>query len=154
MNFIAKASLIVLFAGIALVSDGVWGQATRAAASAPVIVAATPPTPAASNATGTYSYVAQPGDSYTAIARKATQTYGKKFNVQLSLAQIIYIETQLTQAAGSPYLNLGQTVTIGEATIKSWVTQAQQLSADAVAAWQYYVPFVDFNTDAVGVASH
>lgn len=153
MNFIARASLIVLFAGIALVSDGIWGQTARAVASAPVVVAATQTTTATAPPV-TYAYVAQAGDSYTAIARKATQTYGKKFNVQLSLAQIVYTETQLTQAAGSPYLNLGEAVTISEATIKSWVEKAQQLSADEQAAWQYYVPLIDFNTDAVGVASH
>lgn len=101
-----------------------------------------------------YSYVAQPGDSYTLIARKAAQTYGKRHNVKLSLADIIFIETNLTQAAGSPQLVQGQQVQISEATVKQWVDQAAGLSAEAEAAWNHYVQFVDsFNTDAVGQAS-
>jgi len=99
-----------------------------------------------------YAYVAQPGNSYTLMARKAVQTYGKKFKVNLSPAKIIYAETNLTQQAGSPLLDLSQGVGISEAAIKQWVDRARTLSAAQEAAWNYYVQFVDFNTDAVGVA--
>jgi hypothetical protein len=102
----------------------------------------------------TYSYVAQPGDSYTLLARKATQTYGKQHNVKLSLADIIFVETNLTQAAGSPHLAQGQQIQISEATVKQWVDRAASLSAEDEAGWNYYVQFVDsFNTDSVGQAS-
>ena len=103
---------------------------------------------------GKYSYVAQQGDSYTLLARKAVQTYGKKFNVKLSLADIIFVETNLTQAAGSPQLEIGQQVEVDETTVKDWVERASDLSAEAEAGWDYYVQFVDsFNTDSVGQAS-
>ncbi len=97
-----------------------------------------------------YSYVAQAGDSYTKIARKAIQTYGFKKKVSISQAKIIFAETNLTQEAGSPRLEIGQKVSIKESVVKKWVDSAQKLSAAQEAAWQYYVQFVDFNTSAIG----
>lgn len=100
----------------------------------------------------TYEYVAQVGDSYSLIARKAVQTYGLKEEVNLSQAQILYAETNLTQAADSPELTVGQEVSVSEATVAEWVNRASELSDEDEAAWQAYVPFADFNTDHVGEA--
>ncbi len=97
-----------------------------------------------------YTYTAQPGDSYTLLARKATQTFGLKYDVSLSAAQIIYVETNLTLEAGSPELNKGQEVNIEEIALSRWIEQAKQLTQAEEAAWNYYVQSVDFNTDAVG----
>lgn len=97
-----------------------------------------------------YVYVAQPGDSYSQMARKAVQTYGKKYKTQLSLGQILYSETNMTQQAASPYLALGQQITIQESTVKSWVDKALKLDAATIALWNYYIPGVQFNTDNVG----
>lgn len=97
-----------------------------------------------------YTYTAQPGDSYTLMARKAVQTYGINNNVNLSLAQIVYAETMLTQGADSPELNEGQEVTIQQADVKSWIEKAQDLSEADEVAWQPYTVGVDFNTDNVG----
>lgn len=99
-----------------------------------------------------YKYVAQSGDSYTEISRKAVQTYGKKHKVQVSLAGIVFAETNMTKEAGSPHLNVGQQVEISEETIKKWVDQTQKLSDAQQAAWNYYVQFVNFNTDNIGEA--
>ncbi|HLG90710.1 MAG TPA: hypothetical protein VI336_00900 [Candidatus Saccharimonadales bacterium] len=98
----------------------------------------------------TYSYVAQAGDSYTKMARKAVQTYGLKNKVSLSPASIIFAETNLTREAGSPQLNLGQKVEIKESTIHEWVDKAQNLSDAQEAAWNFYVQFVNFDTKNVG----
>ena len=98
----------------------------------------------------TYSYSAQSGDSYTKMARKAVQTYGLKKKVNLSPAGIIFAETNLTQAAGSPELNLGQKVEIKESVIHEWVDKAGKLTDSKEAAWNFYVQFVDFNTNNVG----
>lgn len=97
-----------------------------------------------------YSYTAQPGDSYSQMARKAVQTYSKTAKSNLNNAQIIFTETNLTIAAKSPELEIGQKVTISEATVKSWVEKAKKLSAADKSAWEVYVPYVDFNTDSVG----
>lgn len=97
-----------------------------------------------------YRYSAQPGDSYTLMARKAVQTYGKKYEVALSPAGIIYAETNMTREAGSPVLVQGQEVEINESTVKQWAEKAQKLSGAQKAAWGYYAQFADFNTDHVG----
>lgn len=97
-----------------------------------------------------YSYTAQPGDSYTKIARKAVQTYGINEGINLSGAQIIYAETQLTQAADSPFLEIGQEVEVPRSDVATWVERAQSLSEQEVSLWNVYVPLVDFNTDSVG----
>lgn len=100
-----------------------------------------------------YEYVAQPGDSYTKMARKAVQTYGKKYEVKLSGAQIVFAETNLTIAAGSPELLIGQEVTVSEADILNWIEKAKELTDDQKAAWEVYAVNVDFNTDDIGQSS-
>ena len=99
-----------------------------------------------------YNYTAQAGDSYTVLARKAVQTYGINEKVKLSPAQIIAAETSLTVNAGSIDLNEGQTVAIQKSAVKSAVDAAKKLSGDVLAAWNVYVPYVDFNTSAAGQA--
>ena len=97
-----------------------------------------------------YRYVAQPGDTYSEMARKAVQTYGIVSKVKLSQAQIIAAETNLTIKAGSPYLTIGQVVEISRSDVKDWATKAKDLSKEKQAAWQVYTVGVNFNTNAVG----
>lgn len=99
-----------------------------------------------------YAYVAQSGDSYSLITRKAIQTYGLKKEIKLTPAQIIYAETDLTKAGGSPRLNVGQTVTVNEADVEATVAKAQKLTPAQETAWNYYVRFAEFNTSSVGEA--
>jgi len=97
-----------------------------------------------------YTYTAQPGDSYSVLARKAVQTYGLAHKITLSHEQIIAAEAFLTTQAGSPELNEGQQVTIAIDSVKSAVDSAQKLSAGELALWDVYVQDVDFNTNANG----
>lgn len=94
----------------------------------------------------TYEYVAQPGDSYSVLARKAVQTYGLENKVSLSEAQIIAAETWLTINADSPLLDEGQAVSIDKRTVKDQVERAQKLSKAKQALWQPYVAGVNFDT--------
>jgi len=100
--------------------------------------------------TATYDYIAQPGDSYSLMARKAIQTYGVNNSVNLSGAQIVYAETNMTKEASSPVLNLGQSVSINESTVKQWVENAQTLTVEQQSMWQSYANVANFNTNAVG----
>ena len=100
-----------------------------------------------------YEYVAQRGDSYTKIARKAVQTYGIANNINIGEAGIVFAETNLTIAEGSPLLNVGQEVKVREDQVAEWVQKATKLSDSEKNLWQYYVQFIDFNTDKVGSAS-
>ena len=97
-----------------------------------------------------YVFVAQPGDSYTKMARKAVQIYGIQTNTNLSPEQIVYAETGITQAAGSPQLEIGQTVTTNSSVVKEWIEKAKALSEAEKSQWSYFVTFVDFNTNNVG----
>ncbi len=97
-----------------------------------------------------YNYNAQPGDSYTVLARKAIQAYAKSEKQKLSSAQIVAAETQLTVNAGSIELNEGQTLAIDKAAVKGAVDAAKKLTADVLAAWEVYVPYVNFDTSKAG----
>ena len=101
----------------------------------------------------TYTYTAQPGDSYSLMARKAIQTYGITSKVNLSEAQIIFAETNLAQAAGSPILVQGQKVEIKESAVKEWVEKSEDLSQEKQSAWNVYAKYANFNTDGVGQSS-
>lgn len=103
--------------------------------------------------TAVYSYTAQPGDSYTKMARKAIQTYGLTNKIDIGQAGIIYAETNLTRAAGSPELNEGQKVEIKAEDVHQWADKAKSLTDAQKAAWNYYVQFVNFNTNNVGQSS-
>lgn len=102
------------------------------------------------NKDDSYTYKAQPGDSYTEIARKAVQTYGIDNNVNLTQAGIVFAETNLTNDAGSPELEVGQEVKISKGSVKKYAEEAGKLSDSQQKAWNYYVAFVDFNTNSVG----
>lgn len=97
-----------------------------------------------------YNYVAQPSDTYSQMARKAIQTYGIVNQVDLSQAQIIAAETNLTIEAGSPYLIVGQKVQINKEDVKNQVDAAKKLTDAQQADWAMYAVGVNFNTDAVG----
>lgn len=99
-----------------------------------------------------YSYVAQPGDSYSVLARKAIQTYGIQEEVSLSEAQIVAAETNLTIDAGSPILLKGEKVEIDRSLVADWVEKAEDLSNKEQKLWQPYTVGVDFNTDKNGEA--
>lgn len=104
----------------------------------------------AASTNSTYVYAAQPGDSYSVLARKAIQTYGLNNKTTLSPAQITAAEAFLTAQAGSPELNEAQQVTISIDSVKSAVDNAQKLSTNDLAAWNVYAQNVDFNTNANG----
>jgi len=99
-----------------------------------------------------FNYVAQPGDSYSLMARKAVQTYGIETSTNLSGAQIIFVETNLTKAAKSPSLKVGEKVSISRQMVSEWSEKAKSLTEAQQKAWQVYANHVNFNTNAVGEA--
>lgn len=99
---------------------------------------------------GKYTYIAQPGDAYAQLVRKATQTYGILNNKDLGAARIVAIETWASEQAGWPMLNEGQGVTFKEEVVAGWVKRAESLTDQEVAIWGAYVPYVDFDTRRVG----
>ncbi len=99
---------------------------------------------------GASTYTAQSGDSYTVLARKAVQAYSKDADTNVSRAQIVAAETFLTTDADSPMLEVGQKVTLDKSAVANAVKKAQALTSAELAAWQVYVPYVNFDTDNNG----
>ena len=136
-------SLAVAVLGVATVSVAPAQKASAAAAKTETTMTKTT---TKTTTKDPYTYTAKSGDSYTVLARKAVQTYGIREKVKLSLAQIVAAETFLTSDAGFPELNEGQAVTFKVDTVKAAVKKAQGLTDSQKAAWQAYVPYVDFDT--------
>ena len=82
-----------------------------------------------------YGATASPGDSYTLHARTAIAKYLQENKRTLSPEQRVAAESYVTVAAGSPSLEIGQTVTITTKTIADAVSRASSLSTDKQAAW-------------------
>lgn len=88
----------------------------------------------------TVTFVAKSGDSYTGFARQAISGVDNS----LTNAQKVAAETFLTQEAGSPYLLIGQQVTIKQEAVKEVVKKATSLSKAELAAWEQYAATIDF----------
>lgn len=95
------------------------------------------------------TYTAKMGGSYTKMARDVVMAYNEATDSGLSRAQIVAAETFLTQDAGAPLLEVGQVVKFDGKVVGAAVEKAQALNAHEVAAWQVYVPYVDFDTSHV-----
>ncbi len=100
-------------------------------------------------AEGERTYTAHAGDSYTVFARAAVQAYAEESGVNVSRAQIVAAETFLTQDAGAPVLEIGQEVTLDKSAVSKAVEKAGALTSSELAAWQVYVPYVNFDTSHV-----
>jgi len=100
--------------------------------------------------TEVFEFTAQPGDSYSLMARKAVQINGFETSTSLTQAQIIYVETNLTKLASSPKLNLGEKISISKELVKQWSEKAKELTDAQQANWQVFANNANFNTDTVG----
>lgn len=125
-----------------IITAGIF-VAALATTQAPTARAAEQPKEAAKDP---YGYTAKAGDNYTVLARKAVQTYGLREKVNLKLAQIIAAETMLASAAGFPEINEGQSIKFDPTKVKQVMEDAKKIAGDALAAWEVYVPYVDFDT--------
>lgn len=143
------AILTIAFAVSAVLPTATYAQSNEDQTSES---AETSDSEAANTSNENYEYIAQPGDSYTKMARKAVQTYGIETDRQIGASGVLFAETNLTSLAGWPELNEGQTVTISKTSVQEWFDKAAKLTAEEKASWEYYVPFVDFNTNSVGEA--
>jgi hypothetical protein len=91
-----------------------------------------------------YSYTAQPGDSYTLLARDTIKQHTSKQNITLSPEQAVAAETFVVEAAGAPSLEVGQKVIIANEAIVLAVTEVQKLTAEEQANWSAYSAVIKF----------
>lgn len=87
-------------------------------------------TPTKKSANGTADFTAVAGDSYTGFARQAISDYAAANNISLTASQQLNAEVTITNNAGSPQLEIGQTVSIEKADIAKVL---QEMGADKTA---------------------
>ena len=92
----------------------------------------------AAAASADYSAAANPGDSYTLHARAAIAKYLQANKQALSPEQRAAAESYIVSAAGTPSLEVGQTVVINSKTIADAVARASSLSTSEQAAWSQW----------------
>lgn len=89
---------------------------------------------------GSYTFTAQPGDSYITLVRQTIQQ--SKSGAKLSPAQKVAAETKLAAAANWPAVNLGQTVKIDATDLKQAIDFAAKLSPAELSAWQSFADLI------------
>lgn len=71
------------------------------------------------NVAKVFTFTAQPGASYTALARDAVRQFAAANNVTLTDAQVEKAAARLAYNAGSPYLEIGQVVVISSSDVSA-----------------------------------
>lgn len=86
-----------------------------------------------------YVYTAQPGDSYTELARASIIRYDLDTeSIDLNAAQVTAAETWVTQDAGSPQIYVGQEVLVSKDSVQKYSEKAAGLSDEVKSKWQAY----------------
>lgn len=88
-----------------------------------------------SNKASDYTTIAVSGDTYTALVRQAIAS----IDTSLSAEQRVATETYLSETAGFPRLEVGQTVTITADELTKAIARAKALPADELASWGAWV---------------
>ncbi len=68
-----------------------------------------------------FEFTAQPGASYTALARMAVRQYAELNNINVTASQVEQAAAKLAYNAGSPYLEIGQVITINNSDVSAIV---------------------------------
>lgn len=73
--------------------------------------------PATESSEDVYSYTAEAGGSYTLAVRQAVSSYVTENNLSVDESQLLAAEVNIVNAAGAPYLEIGEVVTISRADV-------------------------------------
>ena len=133
---------VSVVSAIGLGSTAMAAEASNDTRKVPAVKDASPTTQ--------YHYVAQPGDTYTQMVRKAVQTYGIIHKKEIGQPRIVAIETKASSAAGWPILSEGQSLEFTESNIAALVEAAMSMPEAEVAAWSQYTPYINFDTRMIG----
>lgn len=85
---------------------------------------------------GKYTYTAVAGSSYTEFARKAIDAYVLAHNITVQPADRLNAEVALTNAAGAPLLEIGQSISIAQSDVASSLRSAGVAIASSSATTQ------------------
>lgn len=81
--------------------------------------------PVVESSKDTYSYTAEAGGSYTLAARQAVNSYIVEKKLSVDESQRLAAEVNLVNAAGAPYLEVGQVVNISRADVAKELPSAE-----------------------------
>lgn len=81
---------------------------------------------------GEYTYVAEAGDSYTVFARQSVDKYLTEKQAEASSEQRLVAEVTLTNAAGAPYLEIGDKVVIQKSAVAAALGDDAETSTASV----------------------
>ncbi len=88
---------------------------------------------------GVVSIKAQAGDSQTLIARQVVEDFAESIDMDLSVARIVFVETNLVQDMGADdTIDIGDSVSFNLQQVSNLVGQAQDLTPQQIAAWSVY----------------
>lgn len=126
MKFFKKTLILTLTFGLAIFALSISSSSSVSAAS--------------QQQTGAnYVYTAQPGDSYTELARASIIRYDLDTeDIDLNAAQVTASETWVTQDAGSPAIYVGQEVLVPKESVQKYSEKAASLSDEVKNKWQVY----------------
>jgi len=126
MKFLRKTLFLTLAFGLSLFALSLSTSRSASAASSEQTEA-------------NYVYVAQPGDSYTELARASVIRYDLDTeSIDLNAAQVTAAETWVTQDAGSPQIYVGQEVLVSKDLVQKYSEKAAGLSDEVKSKWQVY----------------
>jgi hypothetical protein len=124
---------------VACINDRAASHVAAASTSKEVAAATT-----AEGKTATLGEVAvkvQAGDSQTKLVRNQIRQLDEGH--KLSAAQVVYIETSYIQQTGQKdVINPGDTLTIDQSSLSTFLEQGKQLSTNQLANWQVYASHI------------
>jgi len=92
-----------------------------------------------------YLYIAQECDNMSILVRRSVTLYDEgNDSIELTQAQVIYIETNIVQEMGPRLLDVGENFEVTRSLIEKYVALSPGLSEAALTAWDGYVSAATF----------
>jgi hypothetical protein len=96
-----------------------------------------------------YRFIAMEGDALTYIVRRSIQLYAADHTLSIEPAQAVYAETNITQALGNGFLDIGQQVEVPFNLLDQYINSSKLLTTEQLTAWQQYLTNVSFEVSYI-----
>lgn len=92
-----------------------------------------------------YQYIVQPNNNMSILARRSITLYDQgNDTIELTEAQVIFIETNIVQEMGPRLLDVNENFEVTKDLIEKYVAEAPGLSETTLAAWDGYAQNATF----------
>lgn len=97
-----------------------------------------------------YEFVAVAGDNMSKLTRRAIDLYDQADEtIELTEAQVIYIETNIVQSYGPKLLDIGDNFLVQRTDIEKYISMAPGLNDAQLAAWDSYAQTASFELNYI-----